>query len=114
MNAWPRRLGLRELRWGRAVAGPHAAWWFELSGRRETLSAFWQDGRLSRSGTRPKLADERQVGDERVARLAGLGSGPARWLLRLLAGDPRQTRWHARTSLEGVPGWAVHEVVRWR
>lgn len=111
----PWRFSIRELRWGRIAAGPHAATWMEARTRDGELAAGWRDGRPARpADLGVALGPSRLLLEARVADLPGLGLGPMRELVRRLSGDPREVKWAAPGSLDGSPGVAVHEVVRWR
>ena len=111
----PWRFPIRELRWGRIAAGPHAATWMEARTGEGELAAGWRDGRTARPADLGlALGSSRLLLESRVADLPGLGLGPLRGLLRRLGGDPREVKWAAPGSLDGSPGVAVHEVVRWR
>jgi hypothetical protein len=108
------RVPLRTLRWGRAIAGPHAATWVTAETDRETISLGWQDG-VMLDGPPPTLAlsEERSLVHGPVVDLEGLRLGPLRPLLRLCTHNPVQHKWAARAKLGGVDGRAVHELVSW-
>jgi hypothetical protein len=110
----PWRFPIRELVWGRAVCGPHAATWVQadtLSGR---ISARWVDGVVDEGEGPPvELGPDRVLLDAHVVDLETLRLGALRPLLRLLSGDPAETKRAASASLEGFTGRAIHETVRW-
>lgn len=114
LDLLPWRVPFRELRWGRAVAGEHAGCWISLRLHAETLAGTWNDGVMMPGFSPPSLEEDREIQATHVAELPILRIGLLRAVLKRLAGDPHQTRALARTSLDGVRGWAVHEVVRWR
>jgi hypothetical protein len=105
---------IRELRWGRAVAGMHAATWVCAETMSGPISAGWLDGQR-RDAPPPELelGQNRVLLESAVVDLEGLRLGPARPLLRRLVGDPRETKWLAPARIFGVSGQAIHEVVRW-
>ena len=116
----PWRFPIRELIWGRAIAGEHAAMWVRATTDQGIVAAGWRDGRIvmseSASGAPPGV----EVGQGRVflnadvSELESLRLGVLRGLVRRLSGDPHETKWQAPCTIEGVRGVAVHEVVQWR
>jgi hypothetical protein len=110
----PWRFPIRELRWGRAVAGPHACIWNAAVTDVGTIAARWQDGRIvAAEGALPELTDTRVIVRTAVADIEGLRLGWLRPLLRRLTRDPRETKSASAARLDGEPGRAVHEVVLW-
>jgi hypothetical protein len=110
--AW--RFPIRELRWGRAVVGPHAFIWSSAVTADGTIAARWQDGRVvAAGGALPELADTRVIVRTAVADMGGLRLGGLRPLLRRLTRDPRETKSASAARLDGETGRAVHEVVLW-
>jgi hypothetical protein len=110
----PWRFPIRELRWGRAVAGPHACIWNTAVTADGTITARWQDGRIvAAEDALPELTDTRVIVSTAVADIEGLRLGWLRPLLRRLTRDPREMKSASAVRLEGEPGRAVHEVVRW-
>lgn len=112
----PWRFPLRELRWGRAAAGPHACTWVSARTRSGEVSGRWCDGRVlgeGEDGAALSLGDPRVLVESRVADLEGLRLGALRPLLRRLALDPHERKCAAPARIAGHEGRAVHEVVRW-
>jgi hypothetical protein len=72
----------------------------------------WADGAFVAPDP-PALREERTLFSMRVADMKALSLGTLGSVLRRMT-DPHQTRWAARTTLDGREGWAVHEEVRWR
>jgi hypothetical protein len=108
------RLPITELRWGRAVAGDHAAVWVVAAGPEGTLAEAWQDGHRAEPGFVPPLAGPGRVFLEgEVVDLDGLHLGPLRTPLGRLLHAPHQVKQASAASLGGVAGRAVHEVVTW-
>ena len=114
LDLLPWRVPLRQLEWGRACGGEHAAWWIRLQLKDTVLEGTWSDGIMRPRHDPPSLEAERVIQEGHVADLPVLRIGLLRSVLRRLARDPHQTRVVGRTSLSGAPGWAVREVVRWR
>jgi hypothetical protein len=116
-DARPWRFPIRELRWGRAAAGPHASTWVSASTRVGDVSGRWCDGRVlgdGDAGSPPlSLGEPRVLVETRVADLEGLRLGALRPLLRRLALDPHELKCAAPARIAGHEGRAVHEVVRW-
>lgn len=116
----PWRFPIRELVWGRAAAGDHAATWVRATTDRRIIAASWLDGRAAAgdggSGPPPEvtLGPARVFLDADVAGLEGLRLGALRGPLRRLTGDPHETKWQAPCTIAGAQGVAVYEVVRWR
>ena len=116
----PWRLPIRELIWGRAAAGDHAATWVRAATSQGTIAAAWLDGRPAQpdagSGLPPgvSLGPSRIFIDADVAGLESLRLGALRGPLRRLSGDPHETKWQAPCLIMGAQGVAAHEVVRWR
>lgn len=116
----PWRFPIRELIWGRAVAGEHAAMWVRATTDQGVVAAGWRNGRMviPEDASGPPLGVELGRGrvflDADVSNLEGLRLGILRDLIRRLSGDPHETKWQAPCAIEGTPGVAVHEVVRWR
>lgn len=112
---------IRELAWGRAVAGEHAAMWVRATTDQGSIASSWLDGLAAlptgESGLPGGvvLRPGRVFLDADVSALEGLRLGrPMRSLVRRLSGDPHETKWQAPCAIAGEDGVAVHEVVRWR
>lgn len=114
----PWRFPIRELRWGRAAAGEHAATWVRATTDRGIVAASWLDGHTAAYASGPPaeitLGPSRVFLDADVIGMESLRLGALRGLLRRLSGDPHQTKWQASCVIAGERGTAVHEVVRWR
>lgn len=113
----PGRFPLRELRWGRGAAGPHAATWVSARARDgSSVDARWCDGRVVGNDERwapPALGASRPLVEAHVADLESLRLGVLRPFLRRLACDPHERKFAAPVSIAGHEGRAVHEVVTW-
>ncbi len=109
------RLPLRELRWGRAVAGDHAAVWVAAVGPGGVeVAEAWQDGRSAPEGFTPPVSGPGRVFLQGpVIDLEGLRLGPLRTPLGRLLHAPLQVKQASAASLGGETGRAVHEVVTW-
>lgn len=112
------RFPIRELIWGRAVAGEHATTWVRATTEQGITAASWLDGRMvtNNIGGPPAgvvLGPGRVFIDTDVSALEGLRLGALRGLLRHLSGDPHETKYQAPCTISGVQGTAIHEVVRW-
>jgi hypothetical protein len=110
----PWRFPIRELVWGRAVAGTHAAAWVAATTPRETVTVRWEDGRVSSALAEPELDAGRVLVQTAVADIEGLHFGLLRPLLRRMTGDPVEVKWACPATLHGIAGRAVHERVTWR
>jgi hypothetical protein len=111
----PRRFPIRELVWGRAVAGEHGAMWMQATTRRGRVAEGWLDGaQTSDARAVVELGESRVLVESAVADLEGLRVGVLRPLLRRLTGDPVEVKWAAPATVAGAEGVAIHEVVRWR
>jgi hypothetical protein len=111
----PWRFPIRELRWGRAVAGSHAAAWVAARTGEGEIAARWEDGRVfPGDATPPPMGEPRVLVETAVADAEVLRFGILRPLLRRLSGDPHEVKWAAPATLGGEPGRAIHERVRWR
>lgn len=116
----PWRFPIRELIWGRAVAGEHAATWVRAVTRQGIVGASWLDGRIvanDGSGGPPAgvvLGPGRVFLDADVASIEGLHLGALRGVLRRLSGDLHETKWQAPCTIADIAGVAVHERVLWR
>jgi hypothetical protein len=108
----PWRFPIQELRWGRAVAGEHAATWVRARTSAGVVGAAWQDGRTL-DAFEPTLGPDRALITSAIADLEGLRMGWLRPILRRISGDPREVKWAAPATIDGDPGVAIHEVVRW-
>lgn len=112
------RFPIRELIWGRAVAGEHAATWVHATTPQGAIAASWLDGRIvSGDGGPPagvELGASRVFLDADVTGLEGLRLGALRGPIQRLSGDPHETKWQASCEIAGEQGIAVHEVARWR
>ncbi len=115
----PGRFPIRELIWGRAAAGEHAATWVRATTEQEVIAASWLDGHIVATADSSVPPADVALGrghvflDADVAALEGLHLGALRDVLRRLSGDPHETKWRAPCMIAGVEGIAVHEVVRW-
>lgn len=115
-----RRFPIRELIWGRAAAGSHAATWVRATTAQEIIAAAWCDGAMvapDASSGPPAgitLGPARVFTDVDVADLNGLRLGALRGPLQRLSGNPHEIKWQAPCEIAGERGVAVHEVVRWR
>lgn len=114
LDLLPWRVPLRHLEWGRAACGEHAAWWIRMQLTNGVIEGTWSDGTVMHRQDPPILAAQRVIQQGHVADLPVLRIGWLRSVLRRLARDPHLTRVVGRAHLEGTPGWAVQEVVRWR
>jgi hypothetical protein len=116
----PWRFPIRDLRWGRAIAGEHAATWVCAATKQGAIAASWLDGRILATGESSAppaavvLASGRVFLDAEVTALEGLRLGALRSVFRLLSGDLHETKWQAPCTIDGVEGVAVHERVQWR
>ncbi len=110
----PWRFPIRELVWGRAVAGPHAATWVRATTPTGEVAARWQDGVVELGSARPvDLGPSRTLLETRVADIEGFRLGWLAPLLRRVTGDPHEIKLAAPCELDGEAGVAVHEVVGW-
>lgn len=111
----PWQFPVRELVWGRAAAGEHAAYWVRASTGGGLIKRGWIDGVPSDDAeSRVILSDSRIILESAVVDLPGLGLGPLRGAAAALARHPFETKWAARADIGGEPGVAIHEIVRWR
>lgn len=116
----PWRFPIRQLTWGRAAAGDHAATWVHAATAQGIVAAAWLDGRMvtpDGAGGPPSdiaLGSARVFLDTDVAALEGLHLGVLGGLFRRLGGDLHETKWQAPCTIAGTHGMAVLEVVRWR
>jgi hypothetical protein len=116
----PWRFPIRDLRWGRAIAGEHAATWVRAATKQGVIAASWLDGHILATGENSAppaaihLGSGRVFLDADVAALEGLRLSALRSLLRRLSGDLHETKWQAPCTIAGVAGMAVHERVQWR
>ncbi len=111
----PWRFPVRELVWGRAAAGEHAATWVRATTRMGEIATGWMDGAVDPEALAAvHLGEARVLVRAAVADLEVLRLGALRYLVRLLAGDPVETKWAAPATIAGARGAAIHEVVRWR
>ncbi len=122
----PARLPIRELRWGRFIAGGHSCVWIRWQGRVERNWCF-HNGRpvealirdryeLSWTGHRLHLDFGTTLRSGRIGDTALPDSRLLRRLLPATVLDLEETKWCSRgvlTDADGKehPGWAVHEVV---
>lgn len=130
MTLPPWRLPFDELRWGRFISLDGAARrvWIDWRGGEERRWLWTGDG-PAEPGAVSETAVEGPEGplvlsDPRMLRDATLSHsllGPARGLGRLLPnrlGRATETKWLSRGVLQSnntpIPGWAIHEVVKWR
>ncbi|MGE5334167.1 MAG: hypothetical protein ACM3N4_05660 [Nitrososphaerota archaeon] len=115
----PWRFPIRELIWGRAAAGAHAATWVRATTGQGIIAASWLDGHVVATEDSSVPPSDVALGpgqvflDADVAALEGLRLGALRGLLRRLSRDPHETKWRAPCMIAGVEGIAVHEVARW-
>lgn len=117
----PWNFPIRELVWGRAIAGTHAAMWVHATTTQGNIASSWLDGQIvaTHGGSGPPsgvvLHPGRVFLDADVVALDGLRLGrPSRSLIRRLSGDPHETKWQAACTIAGDDGMAVYEVVRWQ
>jgi hypothetical protein len=117
----PWNFPIRQLVWGRAIAGTHAATWVHATTAQSSIASSWLDGQIvsNHSGSGPPSGVALQPGrvflDADVVALDGLHLGwPLRPLIRRLSGDPHETKWQTACTIAGEDGMAVHEVVRWQ
>jgi len=111
----PWRFPIRELIWGRAVAGEHAAMWVQATTRTGPVMDGWLDGAPApEARAAVELGTPRVLVESAVVDLEGLRVGALRPLLRWLTGDPVEVKWAAPATIAGAEGVAIHEVVRWR
>jgi hypothetical protein len=116
----PWRFPVRDLEWGRAIAGDHAATWVRAETKHGLIAASWLDGRILATGQSSAppaavhLASGRVFLDADVAALEGLRLGALRRLFGRLSGDLHETKWQAPCTIDGVEGLAIHERVQWR
>ena len=123
----PRRVPIRELRWGRFSGdGQHLTWIFwqgqrplalVFDGREERTDGRASEDAVSFAGGRLSYGASRTLRTGRIGRTF-LAAHPlvARLLPRAL--DLHEEKWVSRARLEGpgarvATGWAIHEVVRW-
>jgi hypothetical protein len=108
------RLPIRELRWGRAVAGDHASVWVQATGPGGEVAQAWEDGHPVVGASSPPVVEPgRAFLQGRVLDLEGLRLGPLRAPLSRLLRAPHQVKTASAASIGGVEGRAVHEVVTW-
>jgi hypothetical protein len=111
----PWRFPIRELVWGRAVAGEHAAMWVRATTISGQVVNGWLDGTPAPNARAAvELTASRVLIESAIVDLQGLRTGPLRPLLRRLTGDPVEVKWAAPATIGGAKGVAIHEVVRWR
>ena len=116
----PWRFPIRELVWGRAVAGAHATTWVSATTTTGVIVGAWADGRVLKSPEAGRLPTGLELGpgreflDADVVSLEGLRLGVLRGLVGRLTGNPHETKYRAPCSMAHDAGVAVHEVVRWR
>ncbi len=111
----PWRFPIRELVWGRAVAGEHAAMWVQATTRRGQVVEGWLDGAPApEARAAVELGASRVLVESAVVDLQGLRIGALRPLLRRFTGDPTEVKWAAPATIASAEGVAIHEVVRWR
>jgi len=111
----PWRFPIRELVWGRAVAGDHAATWVRATTPECVIARGWLDGAPDpQAWDKVTLGESRVIVQSAVADLETLKLGSLRHLVRRLAGDPFETKSVAPATITGANGVAIHEVVRWR
>ncbi len=110
----PWRLPMRVVRWGRAAAGPHAMTWMRAATVQGEVHTGWVDGIVpDPAPDAPPLTEQRTLFSTAVAEMPALHLGAlGRFLKRRV--NPHQTRFAARTVLDGARGMAVHEEVLWR
>jgi hypothetical protein len=111
----PWRFPIRELEWGRAAAGEHAATWVRATTPRGTVATGWLDGQADPEAKGAiVLGQSRVLVKSAVADLQVLRLGALRHLVRYLARDPVETKWAAPATIGEARGVAIHEVVQWR
>jgi hypothetical protein len=109
----PWRMRRWRLQWGRAVSASHSQIWFRLETPSESLAGRWEDGVASARPEPPHLLGMRVLADEPVIELPIFQFGALGRALARLAGEPRQRRVLATTTIAGEPARAVHEDVQW-
>jgi hypothetical protein len=113
LDLFPWSLRGWQLQWGRALSASVATIWFRLDTPEETIATTWVEGRTRSDCHPPVLAGERVLSQALLTDLPLMRIGPVRWLLSHLGGHPRQARTMA-TSVNGLPGRALHELVKWQ
>ena len=115
----PWRFPIRELVWGRAVAGSHAATWVRATTRDGVVSESWLDGEVVSDAENVlvpppvALGQSRAFLDSDLTDLKSLKLGWLRGVVDALGAGLHETKYQAACLVHGVPGVAVHEVVRW-
>ena len=109
----PWRFPIRELRWGRVVAGPSAALWVQAQTSGSPVESRWLNGRLVEDDWPVEIVSSTSLLETSVADVEGLKLSVFRPLVRLITGDPYEIKWSARASIGGTPGVGIHERVRW-
>jgi hypothetical protein len=115
----PWELPIRELRWGRILSAAGSATWIDWrgpsplrlalrDGRRVTAGAVGD--RVVDAGGPVRLAPVATLRDARLSRTLPLA---LRRALPRAGLGLEETKWLSRGTLEGAPGLAIHEVVRW-
>jgi hypothetical protein len=101
------------LGWGRAVSASHSQIWFRLETPREAIAEGWFDGAAGASPEPPRLIETQVLADHPIIELPIFQFGALGRALAAVAGDPRQRRVLAATTIAGEPARAVQEDVRW-
>lgn len=109
----PWRFPVRELRWGRAVAGSFASAWVEAQTSGSLIQARWLNGAIVDSEWPVELHESTPLLETAVVDLKGLGLSVFRPGVRLLTGDPHEIKWFTRARIAGTPGFGIHERVVW-
>lgn len=113
-DLFPWRFPIRQLFWGRAVGGGHAAFWTEAKTVNGCIRHAWVDGRAAADWDLPEFSQQRVILDSDVAALDTLRLGPLRPLLQRLTGNPHEIKYAAATMLGKEPARAIFEKVFWR
>lgn len=105
---------LRMIRWGRAVAGPHASTWVEATTAREVIACTWKDGTPTTQIPAGAADSLRPLVAGGVADRDNLSLGALLPVVRKLTRDPYQEKRAGKARLDGHEGWAVEDMIRFR
>lgn len=121
----PRKLPIRELRWGRFIAAEQSCVWIRWQGPVDRNWCFYLGGAveammpdlhlLTWPGHRLQLETGIVLRTGRLADTVFAGAGPLRWLLPARVRNLQETKWCSRGVLTDAggrrhEGWAIHEV----